>query len=62
MSYIIFEWSVTASVHNVEAPISGQNLVKSVLISLILCFEKLERIVGFNLSSKFTTQVVNFYI
>ena len=37
------------------APIAGRNLVKTVLISLFLCIEKLEKFVGLNLRRKLTT-------
>ena len=50
-----FEWSLTASVHSEEAPIAGRNLIKTVLVSLFLCIEKLEKFVGLNLSRKWTT-------
>ena len=50
-----FEWSLTASVHSGEALIAGRNLIKTVLVSLFLCIEKLEKFVGLNLSTKLTT-------
>ena len=50
-----FKWSVTVSVHSGEAPISGQNLVKTVLVSPFLCIEKLKNVFDLNLSKKLST-------
>ena len=49
-----FEWSLRASVHSEEAPIAGRNLIKTVLVSLFLCIDKLEKFVGLNLSRQLT--------
>ena len=47
--------SFTAPVHSGKAPIAGWDLIKTVLVSLFLCTEKLEQFVGFNFSRKLTT-------
>ena len=39
----LFERSVTASAHSGETPISGGNLIKTVLVFQFLCIEKLEK-------------------
>ena len=51
-----------ASVHSEEAPIADRNSVKTVLVSLFLCIEKLEKIVGLNLSRKLYVSYKFLYI
>ena len=59
VSYYFSDLLKDSSLSDLSRPqsiaIAGRNLVKTVVVALFLCIEKLEKFVGLNLSSKLTT-------